>query len=347
MGAALAASCRSSPKDRGTGDVSRAEPAPKPILDLHVHLFGTGDGGSGCRLSPQITGGMFFKVLSLGLRAKSKAPTLDEAYVDVLLDDVEKSGLDRVVLLAQDGVYDSSGRYDESRTHAYVPNGHLFSVVSRRPARLIPCPSINPDRRDCLDELEKCLSRGARLLKMHPPIQGVDLEKKEHARFFARCAERDVIILVHTGHEHSSPVIDIRLADPAKLEPVLDAGCTVIACHAGTGWSRDVPDFLPRFIDMSRRHRKLYGDTSILGTATRVRDVQRLLEEKEVLSRLLHGSDYPFPSMPIAFAGRIGREAADRLQGVPNLLRRDLALKAAIGFGRESAEQAFRLVCAR
>jgi predicted TIM-barrel fold metal-dependent hydrolase len=61
------------------------------------------------------------------------------------------------------------------------------------------------------------------MLKIHPPTQGVDVSDRRHAPFFRRCAALDVLVLVHTGHEHSAPVIDIALADPLRLELALKA----------------------------------------------------------------------------------------------------------------------------
>ena len=89
--------------------------------------------------------------------------------------------------------------------------------------------------------------------------------------------------MVHTGHEHSAPVVDIRLADPLKLTLALQEGCTVVACHCGTGWPGEKPDFSPGFLGMMRRHKRLWGDTAVLGTSKRVDDVKRLLENQAVL----------------------------------------------------------------
>ena len=85
------------------------------------------------------------------------------------------------------------------------------------------------------------MRRGAGLLKIHPPTQGVDLAEKKHIPFFARCGELTVVLMAHTGHVHSAPVVDQTLGDPRKLELALDAGCTVVACHCGTGWPLERP----------------------------------------------------------------------------------------------------------
>src|SRR5438270_13867268 len=87
----------------------------------------------------------------------------------------------------------------------------------------------------------------------------------------------------------------INLAAPRRLELALDQGCTVVACHAGTGWKTDTPDQLPEFLALLKRYPKLWGDTAVLGTAGRVRDFTRLLEHPPARDRLLHGCDFPFP----------------------------------------------------
>ena len=212
---------------------------PAPLLDIHIHLFGKGDGSSGCRLSPAITESPNFQVLVKLLRLSERAKTIDEAYVLALAEHLRQSGLQRGLILAQDAVYDQHGEPDWARTPFYVPNDYLFEIVARYPQWMIPCVSINPDRKDALTELERCVARGARALKVHPPVQGVNLADKKHTRFFQRCAALKTVVLVHTGHEHSSPIIDVGLANPRKLEPALDQGCTVVACHCGTGRQAD------------------------------------------------------------------------------------------------------------
>jgi predicted TIM-barrel fold metal-dependent hydrolase len=209
---------------------------------------------------------------------------------------------------------------------------------------MIPCVSINPDRADAVHELERCAAKGAKVLKIHPPTQGVDLSEKKHTGFLRRCAALKMVVMVHTGHEHSAPIFDIRLADPQRLELALDSGCTVVACHCGTGRSTDRPDMLPSFLAMVRKYKNLWGDTAVLGSAGRERDFQRLLADPQAKQRLLHGSDFPFPPFPLAFASVIGLKKATQLQLIPNWLKQDFALKEALGIGRASAERAYRFI---
>jgi uncharacterized protein len=318
--------------------------AASPLLDIHIHLFGIGDNASGCLISKEITEKPTFQLLKSMLHLPDRAKTLDESYVLALAEQLENSGLQKGVILAQDAVYNRQGKPDWARTHFYIPNDYLLQVTARYPQWMIPCVSINPDRADALDELHRCVQKGARILKIHPPIQGVDLADKKHTRFFRRCAELQVLVMVHTGHEHSSPIVDAGLASPLKLELALDQGCTVVACHCGTGRPEDHPDMLPDFLAMARKYERLWGDTSVLGGFGRARDFLRLLDDQPVRDRLLHGSDFPFPSVPLGFIGRLSAVEAGRLQAISNILQQDLALKEALGIGRASAERAYRLV---
>ena len=102
---------------------------------------------------------------------------------------------------------------------------------------------------------------------------------------------------------------------------------------------------LPDFLAMVGKYKNLWGDTAVLGSAGRVRDLSRLLAGGEARNRLLHGSDFPFPATPLAFAGTLGILKAVSLQAVQNLIAQDFALKEALGIGRATAERAYRLIC--
>jgi len=314
------------------------------LLDIHVHLFGSGDSGSGCHLSERITTGFNFAFLVRTLNLNSADHGFDRGFERTLVQQVRESGLDRVALLAQDWVYDARGRPDRARTHFHVPNDYLFEVTQRHARWMTPCVSINPDRRDGLNELERCVEKGARSLKIHPPTQGVDLAHRKHAGFFARCAELDVLVLVHTGHEHAAPVLDMDLADPYRLAQALEAGCRVVACHSGSGWANDRPDYFGHFVEMVARYPRLWGDTSVLTTGARNRDLARAIAEESLRDRLVHGSDFPFPSRPLMLRELLGTTTWLRLQGDQNLIRRDFAIKQALGIGRATAERSYRLV---
>jgi hypothetical protein len=77
----------------GLGNLA-APPAPK-LLDIHVHLFGVGEGRTGCRMAKSVTNSWTFRLLvsTLGLRKRNKP--LDVEYERVLVEHLEGSGMTR------------------------------------------------------------------------------------------------------------------------------------------------------------------------------------------------------------------------------------------------------------
>lgn len=69
------------------------------------------------------------------------------------------------------------------------------------------------------------------------------------------------------------------------------------------------------------------------------------LADKLAVDRRLHGSDFPFPSAPAAFAPVTGVRKALGLQAVENRLDQDYLLKEALGIGLLAARRAHRLIC--
>ncbi|MHB8520920.1 MAG: amidohydrolase family protein [Limisphaerales bacterium] len=261
---------------------------------------------------------------------------LDEDYVQQLVAQLRASSISRAVLLAQDCRYDAREKPDwQKTTSVYVPNDCLFEVVKRFPGLFIPCVSVNPKRRDAVDELERCIELGARVLKIHPPTQDVDPAEARFRPFYRRGAEKKVIVMVHTGTEHAAETVGVEFCDPQRLIPALEEGCIVIAAHAGMGDFRDQEDFFPNLVGLMRRFSNLYCDTAVLASMFRWRNVPRLLRTPEVLARTIHGSDIPFPANALVFWNRLPRASFFSLLGERNLFERDYRLKQALGVPRE------------
>jgi hypothetical protein len=269
-----------------------------------------------------------------GLPAGSLKSGLDEALVDRLVDMVRTSAsLDSVVLLAQDLPHHDDGTPLPEKGAFYVPNEYLFQVCNEHPDLFIPAVSIHPSRKDAMEELDRCIAAGARVLKLLPNCLNVDYSAKRHRPFFERMAAANMILLSHTGGELSLPVMNHRYADPRLLEQPLDCGVTVIAAHSAGRSGLWDPDYTDHLIDMFKKWPRLYGDNSALCSPLRCKTLLKILTES-VRDRIIHGSDFP-----IAISGfgpwRIGlisyhtwRESS-RDQ---NVLERDVFLKRKIGF---------------
>jgi predicted TIM-barrel fold metal-dependent hydrolase len=310
-------------------------------VDAHTHVFCWGENPADGFLSP-CTRTNWRSRLLLALTGVRNEPgaTLSAKMRSRLLRDVRTSHLDYVVVLAQDAVYRADGSRDDAATHFYVSNDYILDLARESP-RILPGCSINPWRRDALAELERTHAAGCRLVKVHTAIQGVDPGRPEFELFYRRARDLGVVLMFHTGYEHSCTVISQQYTDPARLARALDQGGTVIAAHCGTCAFFDPEDYYPRFVAMMGRYPNLYGDTAILASLGRWRALKRLSREPEALrSRLVHGSDYPFPPALLPYVLRVGLCPPER----KNPLDLDLRIKRSFALGAGYERQVLALL---
>jgi len=308
----------------------QVEPTPKPLVDAHAHIFCWGENPHDGFFSERTRRSWLTRLMIrlTGIR-KEQGETLSEKFRSRLLRQVAESRLDFVAILAQDAVYRQDGSRDDSATHFYVSNDYVLDLVERS-EKIIPCCSINPIRRDALGELDRVREAGCRLVKIHTAIQGVDPALAAFDEFYRRAAELGVVLMFHTGYEHSCTVRSQQFADPAQLERPLGHGGTIIAAHCGTCAFFDREDQYPSFVEMMRRHDNLYGDTAVMASLIRWRSLWRLAaEEPAVRARILHGSDYPFPPSRLPYLCRTGLFPPER----SNPLDMDLRVKQSFDFG--------------
>lgn len=300
-----------------------------PVVDAHTHIFCWGEDPRDGFISEEQRRAWTTRFLIWTTRIeRERGETLSQKIRSLVLRQIEASTLTHTVVLAQDAVYGADGRRRDSATHFYVSNEYV-RALARDSAKIIPGASINPWRRDADAELERCAEAGMRLVKIHTAIQGVDPSLERFEGFYRRAARLGVVLMFHTGYEHSSRVVSQSFTDPARLARALDQGGTVIAAHSGTCAIHDPRSFYPSFVQMMRRYPNLYGDTAILGTAPRFFALRRLsLAPDWLRRRIVHGSDYPFPPSRWAFLARIGLFPPER----GNPLDLDLKIKRAFGF---------------
>ena len=278
---------------------------------------------------------------------------VDAAYVDELVRQAREARMIfkgfQVVLLAQDCRYTEAGDPDWTNSTVYVPNARLFQVVASHPDLFLPCPSINPQRKDWRAELTACHQQGARVLKIHPPTQAVDPSNPRFREFYRECARIGMRIMVHTGSEHSAPIASATLGDPRLVRLALDEGCTVIAAHAGTRSFFDPPqeDHFQDLLEMMAVYPNLYADTAVLGSQFRWRCIPDIVATPTILPRIVHGSDWPFPSNAMVFWHRLHPLTTLALMAEKNLFVRDARLKSALGMPSESFERFRPLISAQ
>jgi predicted TIM-barrel fold metal-dependent hydrolase len=268
---------------------------------------------------------------TIGLEAKATAPDFDESFVGHLAGLVAVSSMDKALLLAQDEVYDETGKKLEFGSF-YVPNEYLFKVCREHP-EFVPAVSIHPGRKDALEELERCLAGGARALKLLPNCQNVNCALPQYDEFWRRMAASGLPFLCHTGGEMTVPVISRAYQDPRILRRPLELGVKVIAAHASGNSHFFDPNYFGELVRMMDEFPGLYADTSALNSPIRS-GVLKQVKESGRLDRFLHGSDFPVPvgALWVRLRGLISTAQWREAGRIANLIERDAYLKRAIGF---------------
>ena len=315
-------------------------------IDAHVHMVGNGVGGSGGWLR---LGGWYrwlagFMVQQLGFPRDVLEQDLEAIYSEHLLGLVRDSSHDAVVLLAHEQVYDPDGTLRRDLGTMHVPNDVVLDLADRHP-EFLPGVSIHPARADALEELERCLARGAVLMKCLPNCQNIDPSDARYRRFWERMAEARLPLLAHTGGENTVQEVNRALADPKLLRLPLECGVTVIAAHCATKSGLGDRDFFADWAKMLSEFPNLYGDISAMVSLNRCRHLSDCLRP-EIEPRILHGSDFPVPVlghrlwMQTSLSWREFRQ----LQKIKNPLERDWQFKQALGFPEEVRTRAASLL---
>ena len=304
-------------------------------IDGHVHIIGDGSSGSGCWLTVNSTRRRlqaYVLLREIGLSASDIGRQLDRLYVERLLEQVQNSSLDAILILAQELPRNGRGEVIDDGGPFYVPNDHVLKLAEEHP-EFVPAVSIHPARSDANEELERCLQAGARVMKCLPSCQNIDCNERRYAPFWERMAKAGMLLLAHTGGEMTLPVVSSEFADPRILTLPLECGVTVIAAHgAGRSCLHD-PDYTEVLIELMRRHPNLFTDNSALCTPIRSGTIAKLFQPG-VVERVIHGSDYPIPVSGLGPWARGRLRWKDYREGrrETNVIERDYRLKRAIGF---------------
>jgi len=289
------------------------------VIDVHVHLAALPTPGNGCRLSPRMRRSPLTRFLAWTQGLPLGDPeTANRRYVENLERELRASQrVDRAVLLAMDGVYDAAGRLDEARTDFLISNDHLFAVTKERP-HFLPGVSVNPARRDAVDELERCAEKGAVLVKVLPNAQAFDPADPRFVPFYAALARLRLPLLTHVGYEFSLIGQDQSVGDVSRMTAALEQGVTLIAAHGcSSGLFFREPHF-PTMRDLARRYPRFFVDTSALTIPNRVGALLRLRRLPELHDRLVFGTDYPLPVMAYPPLMRLDARGYARARAAPS-----------------------------
>jgi uncharacterized protein len=177
----------------------------KSLIDCHVHLAAFPDGDNGCYISPKMLKSPLFRFLLWKHQLSPSNPReANRKYLDDLLTELRASRhVQKAVILGMDGVYDQNGRLNREQTDFLISNDYVLKTVQAYPEELLAGVSINPQRRDSIDEVHRCADAGAVLVKVLPNAKQFDPANPQYKPFYRALAERKLPFLSHVGYEFS------------------------------------------------------------------------------------------------------------------------------------------------
>ncbi len=308
------------------------------ITDWHVHVAGLGHGDSGNYVNEAMRNNFrfYFFLKWLNVTEEDLRTYGDQIVVKRLNDQIEKSKyIDQVVILALDGVIDKkTNQLDKVKTQFYVDNDFIAKQTRSYP-KLLFGASINPEREDSIELLEKVHQQGAVLIKWIPSIMHFDPADEKFEPFYRKMAELNIPLLTHTGMEKSFPDTNDALADPRRLELALRSGVTVIAAHIATTGKSVGQDNFERIMPMFDQFPNLYTEISSLTQINKLGYLAKALKKPGLKERMLFGTDWPLQHFPLVspwyHINHIGFKNAWRLGKIKNKWDRDIELKRAFG----------------
>ncbi len=275
----------------------------KTILDVHSHLACLNN--PGCYIRPGFKDSFKFKMY---MKASGLESTdldrwdADDVMVNAYVKRLNESELyNGAIVYALDGYYDQNGILDKDKTDILVPNSYIYNV-SQKARNLYFGASINPNKKDALDELELVHSQGAKLIKWIPCIMGIDLKNPPpHVdKFLDRMKELNMPLVTHVGGENTFSWADEKLCDPRNIETVLNKGITVIAAHAAISGKFDQKPGFTYLLDLVQKYPNLYVDNSAGLFVNRMGFFKKVFLNN-FQGRVLQGTDYPLSY--VGFAG--------------------------------------------
>jgi uncharacterized protein len=281
----------------------------KTLTDVHVHLAALPDGRNGCFISKKFLKSPILRFVAWRMGVDVNDPEqANRVYLERLLRDLTASTrVARAVILGLDGVYGSDGRLNEKETEFLISNDYILDVCRAHPGLLLPGVSVNPMRRDAVEEVARCAERGAALVKALPNTQRFD-PAGDFVPFYRALAAHGLPLVSHVGFEFTLLGQDQSVGDPGRLRKALDEGVTVISAHGASYGLWVYEKYWDTLEDLVRRYPNYYWDASALSLSNRVGMLMRLRRRPDLLERFVFGTDYPLPSFayPALLAGKPG-----------------------------------------
>ncbi|MBS1150009.1 MAG: amidohydrolase [Myxococcaceae bacterium] len=298
---------------------------PAKVLDVHVHVLGTGAGGTGCFVGPRMSSlSSPIEYLKFSIYEQASGVTdsdqCDVQYLDRLIGLMKtQRPHGRALLLAFDQFHDADGKAVKEDTEFFTPNQYVLQLAARHPELFVPCASVHPYRADAVEALTAAVEAGAVAVKWLPNAMNIDPSSPRCDAFYAAMKALRVPLLSHAGEEKAVHAEERqRLGNPLHLRRPLEHGVKVVVAHCaclGQNPDLDAPEasrpwvdnfeLFTRLMDEPKWAGLLFGEISAMTIVNRIgKPLQRVLRDPKLQARLMNGSDYPLPALNVLMQTR-------------------------------------------
>lgn len=304
-------------------------------IDFHSHL-----------LSPNVSFSRVYDKVALSIFAKKLGVDKDDllnrkydAFVDAYINNIKTSQyVKKSVVLPVDAKIDLNGKEISRDKTVCSSNEDVLREYKKYPNEIIPFFSVNPNREDALDLIDKYASQGFKGAKFLQNYWDIDINDKRYVPYFEKIKSYDLPIIIHTGGEHaieSNPIYEkVEVANSA-----IEVGCKVVLAHFGVNMfmeqrltklhnnfsfesSKFGEDYF-KTIEYLEKHENVYADLSAIIAFFRTKVVEDLAKnQKHIHDKLLFGTDYPVPYSIMLSYNSLGFKERLDLEKIENPLDR-------------------------
>ncbi|PLY06468.1 MAG: mannonate dehydratase [Arcobacter sp.] len=317
-------------------------------IDFHAHL-----------LNPNVSFSRVYDKVAISLFAKKLGVNKDDllnrkydAFVDAFINNIQNSKyVSKSVVLPVDAKIDSKGRELSRDKTVCSSNEDVLNEYKKNPNEVIPFFSVNPNRVDALDLIDKYAKEGFKGAKFLQNYWDIDINDDRYIPYFEKIKSYDLPIIVHTGSEHaieSNPMYEkVEVANLA-----IEIGCKVVLAHFGVNsimehkpfgvnsimehkpskilnnFSFDNQKFGDDYfktIEYLEKHENVYADLSAMVMNFRSKIIEDLAKnQSQIHDKLLFGTDYPVPFSPMFSYHSLGLKKRRELEKIQNPLDRNV-----------------------
>ncbi len=162
-----------------------------------------------------------------------------------------------------------------------ISNSFLLKACENE-SDLLPAVYLQPGEK--IETLERFFEKGVRILKLHPPTDGLSAKSEHYREQIKFAADQGMIVLIHSGVIHSRLMFkNPKLGDIARYESLFEDFPKVdfVVLHLNFNEPRTL-------IDLAKKHENLYVTTSWQPSSVIGEAVHAVGED-----RVLYSSDWP------------------------------------------------------